>query len=102
MRALARRALTWLDERRDEFRLKTPSIERVKRLGELAILADVVEPGGGERLAWAWQELGAGEAIVALAAEQPAIGCVYVPFRRAGLRSVAVERCLADPRSRQH
>jgi hypothetical protein len=101
MRILAARALAWIDAHRADFRLTSPTIEGVKRLGELAIMASVVDPGGGERLAWAWEQLGAGDAIAALVPAQVAIGCVYVPFRRAGLRSRAVELALADPRSRR-
>src|SRR6185503_15340832 len=44
-----------------------------------------------------WRELDHGAQIMDLLANAPATACVYVPFRRAGLRSRQLELHLADP-----
>jgi hypothetical protein len=97
------RALDWVGWRLSEFRLATPTaVDRVKRLGELALAASALpQEHGRALLAWVWRELDGGEAIAALIRSAPTIACAYLPLRRAGLRSRAVELALADPTCRQ-
>lgn len=65
----------------------------VKRLAELAMLAHALD--SSDLRAFAWSELGRGEAIAECLDEDPGVAIAYLPFAIAGTRSDTLENVLA-------
>ena len=109
--ALIDPALEWLLAHGAEFVAGDASSAALRRLGELAVLGDLLLRKADERarpkwrddgkrlLAQAWQELAGGEALVRVIERDPALSTVvtiYWPLHRNGMRNARLERAIAD------